>query len=189
MPRREIVWADDVALSALIDDELPEADAGRIRATLRDDPDVARRFAELTAVTSEVGASYASSIEVTCAVAELHARAIREACRDKDASELLSGSANGRDPRASAAVRPVDRAMANLTSEQRRALSLTVFEQLSYFEIAEALGVLPRTVMQWVGEARSALRAELRGFAPAELPSGAGPSDPSGSACGSGTEV
>ena len=46
-----------------------------------------------------------------------------------------------------------------------KALSLTVFEQLSYFEIAEALGVLPRTVMQWVGEARSALRSELRGAA------------------------
>jgi len=167
MNRNEHAGADDVTLSAHIDAELSEADAERIRTKLRNDPEIARRFAELTAVTSEVMASYASSVEVTCVVAELHARAIREACRNAEAAGNLPVAGNGRDARASAPVRPVDRAIANLTSEQRRALSLTVFEQLSYFEIAEALGVLPRTVMQWVGEARSALRAELRGLAAA----------------------
>ena len=167
MLRNENPGADDVTLSALMDGELSEADAGRLRTRLRDNPDIARRFAELTAVTTEVKASYESSIEVACVVAELHAREIREACRQPEASGALPVTRSGRDPRAS--VRPVDRAIAKLTSEQRRALSLTVFEQLSYFEIAEALGVLPRTVMQWVGEARSALRAELRGLAASRL--------------------
>lgn len=170
MPGNGDAWADDVTLSALIDGELPEADAERIREGLRNDPDISRRFAELTAVNSEIRASYESSIEVLCVVAELHARAIREACRHPKASKTLPGAGNGGDARAFAPVRPVDRAIANLTSEQRRALSLTVFEQLSYFEIAEALGVLPRTVMQWVGEARSALRINLRGLAVSARP-------------------
>ena len=170
----EYAGADDVTLSALIDDELSEADAGRIRARLNNDPGIARRFAELTAVTSELTASYASSIEVTCVVAELNARAIRDACRQPEAAETLRAAGSDRDPRAS--VRPVDRAIASLTSEQRRALSLAVFEQLSYFEIADALGVLPRTVMQWVGEARSALRVQLRGLAASAQPAERGPS-------------
>ena len=161
MQRSENAGADDVTLSALIDDELPDADAERIRARLRDDPCVARRLEELTAVTSEVLASYEGSIEVVFMVAELHARAIRDACRQPLPPGPRPPAGNGRDPHALPPVRPVDRAIANLTSEQRRALSLTVFEELSYFEIAEALGVLPRTVMQWVGEARSALRAAL----------------------------
>ena len=176
MPRNENAWADDITLSALIDDELPKADAERLCAGLRDDPDIARRFAELTAVTSEVAASYENSIEVLCVVAELHARAIREACRRPKASETLRVVGRGRDSLPFAPVRPVDRAIANLTSEQRRALSLTVFEQLSYSEIAESLGVLPRAVMQWVGEARSALRAELRRLTVSASTSGREPS-------------
>jgi len=154
---------DDVALSALIDDELPEGDAERTRARLRGDPNLARRFAEMIEVTSEIRASYDNAVEVICTVAELHARAIREACvRAVDSGAPLA-AVRGRERSATVPVREVDRAIASLTSEQRSVLCLAVFEERSYFEIAETLCVRPRAVMQWLAEARSALRASLRG--------------------------
>src|SRR5688572_21224098 len=70
--------ADDVALSALIDDELPDTDAETLRARLRTDPWLARRFVAMTYATAVIRLAYRNVIEVVTAVAAVYGRAIRE---------------------------------------------------------------------------------------------------------------
>jgi RNA polymerase sigma-70 factor (ECF subfamily) len=55
----------------------------------------------------------------------------------------------------------LDRAMDRLSPEQRAVFVLRVFEELSYQEIAEALGISPGTVMSRLSRARERLREAL----------------------------
>ena len=48
--------------------------------------------------------------------------------------------------------------------EQRAVFVLRVFEELSYAEIAEALGISPGTVMSRLSRARERLREALRPY-------------------------
>ena len=60
-------------------------------------------------------------------------------------------------------LRDLDRALALLTAEQREVLLLVGLEELSYAEVAKALGVPQGTVMSRLSRARSRLRAVLAG--------------------------
>lgn len=55
----------------------------------------------------------------------------------------------------------LDRALATLPSEQRAVFVLRVYEEQSYKEIAEALGLSPGTVMSRLSRAREKLREAL----------------------------
>jgi DNA-directed RNA polymerase specialized sigma24 family protein len=140
--------ADDVAVSAFIDDELPDADAERMRARLRSDAWLARRFVAMTHATAVIRSAYRDAVEVVAAVAAVYSRAIREAY----------GDTYGERP---APLREVDLAVAGLTSEQRCTLCLAVLEDLDYLEIAAALRVPGSAVMVRLAEARAALAASL----------------------------
>ena len=140
---------DDVALSALIDNELPDADAARMRARLRSDAWLARRFVAMSQATTLIRLAYRDAIEVVAAVAAVYTRAIREAYGGPD------------DDDRDAPLREVDLAVAGLTSEQRCALCLAVLEDLDYLEIAAALRVPSSAVMARLAEARAALAASF----------------------------
>jgi DNA-directed RNA polymerase specialized sigma24 family protein len=148
--------ADDVALSALIDDELPDTDAEKLRARLRTDTWLARRFVAMTYATAVIRLAYRNVIEVVTAVAAVYGRAIREG---DDASRVQSVSAP--DDERPVPLREIDLAIAGLTSEQRSVLCLAVLEELDYLEIAAALRVPGSAVRVRLAEARAALAATL----------------------------
>jgi hypothetical protein len=157
--------ADDVALSALIDDELPDADAERMRARLRSDAWLARRFVAMTHATAVIRLAYRNVIEVVTAVAAVYARAIREG---DDASSRGRSVSTPDDEERPVPLREVDLAIAALTSEQRSVLCLAVLEELDYLEIAAALRVPGSAVMVRLAEARAALAASFgEGLPPA----------------------
>ena len=60
-------------------------------------------------------------------------------------------------------VRDLDRALQRLPREQRQVLLLVGVEELSYQEVATALGVPVGTVMSRLSRARERLRAEMEG--------------------------
>lgn len=135
---------DDVALSALIDDELADADAEKVRARLATDAGFAHRFDAMIRATAALRAAYCDAFDLVGVVAAVYARTIFEACDDT-----------------SAAPREVDLAVAGLTSEQRAALCLAVLGDLSYVEIAAALDLPDCAVMVRVAEARAVLATSL----------------------------
>jgi sigma-70-like protein len=147
--------ADDMALSAFIDNELAAADVERVRARLVTDAWFAHRFSAMFRATAAIRAAYRDWIEVVGAVAAVNARAVQEAYRDASDDRAAGEPAGG--PR----LRNVDLAIARLTSEQRVALCLAVLEDLSYVEIAEALRLPDRAVKTRLAEARAALAARL----------------------------
>jgi RNA polymerase sigma-70 factor (ECF subfamily) len=55
----------------------------------------------------------------------------------------------------------LDRALGELPAEQRAVFCLRVFEELSYREIADALGIEMGTVMSRLSRAREKLREAL----------------------------
>lgn len=67
-------------------------------------------------------------------------------------------------------LRDLDRALAQLPREQREVLLLVALEELSYAEVARALGIPPGTVMSRLARGRERLKALLAGAA---LPAGA----------------
>lgn len=149
-------WAaDDVSLSAFIDNELADAEAEKVRARLATDAWFAHRFSAMFRATAAIRGAYRDWIEVIGAVAAVHRRALQEAYRG--ASPRRVPPASTELPR----LRGVDVAVARLTSEQRTALCLAVLEQLSYVEIAEALRVPDSTVKARLAEARAALAVRL----------------------------
>ena len=147
--------ADDMTLSAFIDDELAAADAERVRARLATDAWFAHRFSTMFRATAAIRGAYRDWIEVISAVAAVHARALQEAYRGASGGRAATASTDR--PR----LRNVDVAVARLTSEQRTALCLAVLEDLSYVEIAAALRVRDNTVKTRLAEARAALAAKL----------------------------
>jgi RNA polymerase sigma-70 factor (ECF subfamily) len=64
-------------------------------------------------------------------------------------------------------VRDLDRAIALLPSEQRAVLLLVTLEDMSYEEVARALGIPMGTVMSRLSRAREKLRALMMGQAAA----------------------
>jgi DNA-directed RNA polymerase specialized sigma24 family protein len=150
--------ATDIALSALIDDELSEEDAERIHAELASDAGLARRFAEMIEATAAIRTSYRDAVEVVNAVAAVYARTMCESCSPADA-------------RAQETPRNIDLAVARLPSEQRIALCLAVLEDLSYVEIADVLCTPCSAVMEQLAEARAALAAGLGEAARTDPPS------------------
>jgi len=64
------------------------------------------------------------------------------------------------------ALRDLDRALALLPAEQREVLLLVGLEELSYAEVARALGIPQGTVMSRLSRARARFRAVLAGEAP-----------------------
>jgi RNA polymerase sigma-70 factor, ECF subfamily len=77
---------------------------------------------------------------------------------DNDAPDASSPDAGRRD---------IERALADLTEEQRSALLLVVLEGLSYREVAEVQGVPIGTVMSRLSRARLQIKAYLDGKRPA----------------------
>src|SRR5437899_6306474 len=63
-------------------------------------------------------------------------------------------------------VRDLDRAIAHLPSEQRAVLLLVTLEEMSYEEVARALGIPIGTVMSRLSRAREKLRAMMLGQSP-----------------------
>jgi RNA polymerase sigma factor (sigma-70 family) len=148
--------ADDVALSAFIDDELAATDADRVRARLATDAWFAHRFSTMFRATAAIRGAYRDWVEVIGAVAAVNARTLQEAYRGATPGDRAA-SASTEQPR----LRNIDLAVARLTSEQRTALCLAVLEDLSYVEIAAALRVTDRTVKARLAEARAALATKL----------------------------
>jgi len=66
-------------------------------------------------------------------------------------------------------VRDLDRAIARLPDEQRAVLLLVTFEEMSYDQVARALGIPIGTVMSRLSRAREKLRAMMLGQAAAKL--------------------
>ncbi len=62
------------------------------------------------------------------------------------------------------ATRVLDAALAELPSEQRAVLVMRAVEEMSYAEIAEALGISPGTVMSRLYRAREKLAVALRPY-------------------------
>jgi RNA polymerase sigma-70 factor (ECF subfamily) len=63
-------------------------------------------------------------------------------------------------------VRDLDRALARLPVEQRAVLLLVALEEMSYEEVARALGIPIGTVMSRLSRAREKLRAMMAGQGP-----------------------
>jgi DNA-directed RNA polymerase specialized sigma24 family protein len=146
--------ADDMTLSAFIDNELAAADAERVRARLATDASFAHRFSTMFRATAAIRGAYRDWVEVIGAVAAVHARALQNAYRGASGGRAAASTERPR-------LRNVDVAVARLTSEQRSALCLAVLEHLSYVEIAAALQVRDSTVKTRLAEARAALAAKL----------------------------
>jgi RNA polymerase sigma-70 factor (ECF subfamily) len=66
-------------------------------------------------------------------------------------------------------VRDLDRAIARLPDEQRAVLLLVTLEEMSYDQVARALGIPIGTVMSRLSRAREKLRAMMLGQAAAKL--------------------
>jgi RNA polymerase sigma-70 factor (ECF subfamily) len=66
-------------------------------------------------------------------------------------------------------VRDLDRAIARLPAEQRTVLLLVTLEEMSYDQVARALGIPIGTVMSRLSRAREKLRAMMLGQAAAKL--------------------
>jgi RNA polymerase sigma factor (sigma-70 family) len=64
-------------------------------------------------------------------------------------------------------VRDLDRAIARLPADQRAVLLLVTLEEMSYEEVARALGIPIGTVMSRLSRAREKLRALMLGQSPA----------------------
>ena len=60
-------------------------------------------------------------------------------------------------------MRDLDRAIARLPTEQRSVLLLVTLEEMSYEEVAHALGIPIGTVMSRLSRAREKLRAMMLG--------------------------
>jgi len=151
----------DLDLSALIDDELPEPDAERLRSGLAVDNELAHRFAVMSEATDVIRASYRDAIDVIVVMRHIHLRVIRDA-RNAGASGLGHG-ARSATARAAFGTRDVDRAVACLSSEHRNALCLVVLEDLSYVEAAAALRLAQGQVMWKLAEARRMVASCLAG--------------------------
>lgn len=63
-------------------------------------------------------------------------------------------------------VRDLDRAIARLPADQRAVLLLVTLEEMSYEEVARALGIPIGTVMSRLSRAREKLRAMMLGHTP-----------------------
>jgi len=66
-------------------------------------------------------------------------------------------------------MRDLDRAIARLPDEQRAVLLLVTLEEMSYDQVARALGIPIGTVMSRLSRAREKLRAMMLGQAAAKL--------------------
>ena len=78
---------------------------------------------------------------------------------DEEAPELAQRAVQGD----SLIVRDLDRAIALLPAEQRSVLLLVTLEDMSYEEVARALGIQMGTVMSRLSRARDKLRAMMLG--------------------------
>jgi RNA polymerase sigma-70 factor (ECF subfamily) len=79
--------------------------------------------------------------------------------------ELAQRAAQGE----SLVVRDLDRAIARLPEEQRAVLLLVTLEEMSYDQVARALGIPIGTVMSRLSRAREKLRAMMLGQSAAKL--------------------
>ena len=84
---------------------------------------------------------------------------------DDEMPELAQRAAQGD----SLVVRDLDRAIARLPDEQRAVLLLVTLEEMSYDEVARALGIPIGTVMSRLSRAREKLRGMMLGQAAAKL--------------------
>src|SRR5512134_3146768 len=78
---------------------------------------------------------------------------------DEEMPELAQRAAQGD----SLLVRDLDRSIALLPAEQRAVLLLVTLDDMSYEEVARALGIPMGTVMSRLSRAREKLRAMMRG--------------------------
>ena len=85
----------------------------------------------------------------------------RKTDSDSEAVEHLADPFVGNPGEHRSELRVVERAMQQLTDEQRSVLVLVGVEEMSYREAAEVLGVPPGTVMSRLARARTRLAAEL----------------------------
>ena len=84
---------------------------------------------------------------------------------DDEMPELAQRAAQGD----SLVVRDLDRAIARLPDEQRVVLLLVTLEEMSYDQVARALGIPIGTVMSRLSRAREKLRAMMLGQSAAKL--------------------
>jgi RNA polymerase sigma-70 factor (ECF subfamily) len=84
---------------------------------------------------------------------------------DDEMPELAQRAAQGE----SLVVRDLDRAIARLPEEQRAVLLLVTLEEMSYDQVARALGIPIGTVMSRLSRAREKLRAMMLGQSAAKL--------------------
>lgn len=84
---------------------------------------------------------------------------------DDEMPELAQRAAQGE----SLVVRDLDRAIARLPDEQRAVLLLVTLEEMSYDQVARALGIPIGTVMSRLSRAREKLRAMMLGQSAAKL--------------------
>jgi RNA polymerase sigma-70 factor (ECF subfamily) len=84
---------------------------------------------------------------------------------DDEMPELAQRAAQGD----SLVVRDLDRAIARLPDEQRAVLLLVTLEEMSYDQVARALGIPIGTVMSRLSRAREKLRAMMLGQSAAKL--------------------
>ena len=84
---------------------------------------------------------------------------------DDEMPELAQRAAQGD----SLVVRDLDRAIARLPDEQRVVLLLVTLEEMSYDQVAHALGIPIGTVMSRLSRAREKLRAMMLGQSAAKL--------------------
>jgi len=84
---------------------------------------------------------------------------------EEEMPELAQRAAQGD----SLVVRDLDRAIARLPDEQRTVLLLVTLEEMSYDQVARALGIPIGTVMSRLSRAREKLRSMMLGQAAAKL--------------------
>ncbi len=105
-------------------------------------------------------------IAVNAATDELRARKRRRPVPIEDVNELELGATSGEEPgdrvHGERLAERLDAAMARLGEEHRVVLLLRAREEMSYDEIAAALGIPRGTVMSRLSRARAQLRALLQ---------------------------
>ncbi len=89
----------------------------------------------------------------------------RKRTRTQSMDESIPASAVGPTAGVDASI-DVDAAMQRLSSEHRQVLVLREFEQMSYDEIAEVLGVPRGTVESRLHRARSEMKEKLKAYLP-----------------------